>query len=161
VPPSVNITGNMEVGVSMEYKTEACLVSDLCSRVSDLWGAEATSQTEVRCHDQARMDILVRTPATLIGIEVKLSHWNRLLAQAYLHRYCVDLVFVALPAKSVTEERRFEAARFDIGVIAIDNGSTHIVQEAGPAQPSKHLRQRLSELQMGELSLLNNGRMER
>ncbi len=142
----------------MEYETEASLVSDLCSSVSDLWGDEATSRVEVRCHDQASMDILVRTPTVLIGVEAKLSHWNRLLTQAYLHRYCVDLVFVALPVKGVTEARRLEAARFGIGVIAIDNGSTHIAQDAAPARPSRRLRQRLSDPQLGKAPVLSNGR---
>ena len=129
----------------MMYKTEASLVSELRNSVSDLWGDEATSRVEVRCHDQARMDVLVQTPTTLIGVEAKLSHWNRLLAQAYLHRYCVDLVFVAIPARSVTEARLLEAARFDIGVIAIADSSTSIVQNAAPARPSSRLRQRLAD----------------
>jgi len=134
----------------MEYKTEASLVSDLCRSVPELWGDEATRTTEVRCHDQARMDILVRTPSALIGVEAKLSHWSRLLAQAFLHRYCVDLVYVAFPAKGITEARLLEAARFDIGVIAIENGSTHIVQLAAAARPSKHLHQRLGDTQPSE-----------
>ena len=74
----------------MTYKTEADLVAELRSNVPGLWGVNATSRTEVRCHDQASMDILVRTPTALIGIEAKLSDWNRVLTQAYLHRYCVD-----------------------------------------------------------------------
>ena len=132
----------------MIYKTEASLVSDLCRNVPELWGDEATSTIEVRCHDQASMDILVRTPTVLIGVEAKLSHWKRLLVQAYLHRYCVDLVFVALPAKGVTEARLCESARFDIGVIAIDKGLSHIVQEAVPGRPSERLRKRLCDPQL-------------
>ncbi len=132
----------------MIYKTEASLIADLCSSVPRLWGDEATSTLEARCHDQARMDILVQTPAVLIGIEAKLSHWKRLLAQAYLHRYCTDLVFVALPYKGITEAKLHEAARFDIGVIAVANSSTRIVQEAARGYPSERLRQRLTESQL-------------
>lgn len=130
----------------MMYNTEASLVSDLCDSVPHLWGPDATSRVEVRCHDQASMDVLVQTPVKLIGIEAKLSHWNRVLAQAYLHRYCVDLVFVALPADKITEARLLEAAWFDIGVIAVDNGSTHILQDADPARPVNRIRQRLVDL---------------
>ena len=130
----------------MIYETEASLVSDLCDSVPGLWGCLATSVLEVSCHDQARMDVLVQTPSEFIGIEAKLSNWNRVLAQAYLHRYCVDLVFVALPANKVTDARLLEAARFDIGVIAVDNGSTRILQHAEPARPVSRIRQRLVDL---------------
>lgn len=140
----------------MKYNTEASLVYDLCSRVSDLWGEDATSRVEVRCHDQARMDILVRTPPDLIGIEAKLSHWNRLVAQAYLHRYCVDFVFVAFPAKSLTEQRLRDAARFDLGVVAVDSSSTHIIQEAIRVQPSPRLRTLLSDRELGRVPSLGN-----
>lgn len=133
----------------MVYKTEASLVSELRNSVSDLWGDEAMSRVEVRCHDQASMDILVHTPTTLIGVEAKLSHWSRLLAQAYLHRYCVDYVFVALPANGVTEKRLLEAGRFDIGVIAVDSNSTSIKLEAARTRPSKRLRQRLADPELG------------
>lgn len=129
----------------MIYKTEACLVSDLRSYVPQLWGELATSRVEVRCHDQARMDLLVWTPSTLIGIEAKLSHWNRVLAQAYLHRYCVDQVFVAFPAERITEARRLEASRFGIGVIAVARDSADIVQEASPLRTGRRIRQMLAD----------------
>lgn len=129
----------------MMYKTEASLVSDLLNYVPQLWGEQAVCKVEVRCHDQARMDLLVSTPSRLIGIEAKLSHWNRVLAQAYLHRYCVDLVFIAFPAERITEARRLEASRFDIGVIAVARDSADIVQEATLLQPGRRIRQMLAD----------------
>ncbi len=129
----------------MMYKTEACLVSDLLSHVTQLWGELANCKVEVPCHDQARMDLLVWTPSTLIGIEAKLSDWNRVLAQAYLHRYCVDQVFIAFPAERITEARRLEASRFDIGVIAVTRNSADIVQEAPPLRTGGRMRQMLAD----------------
>ena len=84
------------------YTSEAEMVADLRRDVAELWGAQASSQVEVRCHDQARMDILVKTPSALFAVEAKLSHWGRLLAQAFLHQYCVDYVYVAIPVHQVT-----------------------------------------------------------
>ena len=133
----------------MTYETEADLVTELRSNVPVLWGDDATSTIEVRCHDQASMDLLVRTPTTLIGIEAKLSNWNRVLAQAYLHRYCVDYVYVAMPACGVTEARLLEARRFGIGVIAVDNTATNIEHEAVRTRPSKRIRRRLTDLERG------------
>ena len=100
------------------FKTEADLVTVLRDNVPVLWGDDASSMVEVRCHDQASMDILVRTPTTLIGVEAKLSNWGRVLAQAYLHRYCVDYVYVAIPARGVTDERLVEAGRFGTSTVA-------------------------------------------
>lgn len=130
------------------YRTEAEVVRDLCSHVTDMWGHEARSAVEVRCHDQACMDILVSTQedvlvGDLIAIETKLSDWNRVLAQAFLHKYCADYVFAALPASKINTERLTEAARFNIGVIAVDNSSTHIAQPASRMNPAWHIRSKL------------------
>ena len=137
----------------MIYKSEADLVSELRSSVSELWGSEATSRIEVRCHDQASMDLLVIAPTGLIAVEAKLSHWNRVIVQAFLHRYCVDLVYIAVPENTVTKSRLLEAAQFNLGVIAIANGSTRIVQEAGRAQPTGRIRRRILELSSNDAAL--------
>ena len=112
------------------YSTEAEMVADLRRDVTTLWGEDASSHTEVRCHDQARMDILIRTPTALYAVEVKLSHWGRLLAQAFLHQYCVDYVYAAIPVHQVTSERLVEARRYRVGVVAVSPDRTCIVQEA-------------------------------
>lgn len=125
------------------YTSEADLVSDLRLCVQELWGDEARSDVEVRCHDQARMDVLVSTPAMLIAVEAKISHGSRVLAQAFLHRYCVDQVYIALPTAKIKDELLREAARFDIGVISVSNGSARIVQPAGPAKPEPSIRSRI------------------
>ena len=130
----------------MAYNTEADLVAALRSNVPAIWGDDATSLTEVWCHDQAHMDILVWTPTTLIAIEAKLTDWGQALAQAYLHRWCVDYSYVALPTKAVTEARLAEARRFGIGVIAVDSTSADIRQKAGRNQPAERIRQRLDSL---------------
>ena len=130
----------------MIYKREAELIDELLTCVTQLWGEDARITEEVHCHDQAHMDILVRTPDKLIAVEAKLSHWNRLIAQAYLNRYCVDYVYVAVPTNIVTARRLEEAVRFGIGVIEICNGSTQILQEPAQAQPATRIRERILEL---------------
>lgn len=127
------------------FKSEAELISDLLAAVPTIWGDQATSHPEIRCHDQARMDILVSTPTVLIAVEAKMSHWHRLITQAFLHRYCVDQIYIAIPADKLHDSIVVEAARFDIGVISVDNGSTRIVQGAGMNRPSKHIRRRILE----------------
>ena len=125
------------------FKTEADLVTVLRDNVPVLWGDNASSMVEVRCHDQASMDVLVHTPSALVAVEAKLSDWARVVAQAYLHRYCVDYVYVAIPADRVTGVRLKEAARFGLGVIAVDGVYANIEKEAARARPAKRIRQRL------------------
>ena len=133
----------------MTYETEADLVADLRSAVPVLWGGDATSRVEVRCHDQASMDVLVTTPTALIAVEAKLANWGKVLVQAFMHRYCVDYTYVAMPAKAVTEGRLQEARRFGIGVIAVDNRQSSIQQEAARCQPADRIRRRLDGLEQG------------
>lgn len=127
------------------YESEEDLVSDLRHHVTLLWGDDAKSNVEVRCHDRARMDLLVSTPNALIAVEAKLTRWGRALVQAFLHRYCADYVYIALPSEKIREHIVSEAHRFDIGVIAVGNGSTRIVQAAGPARPVSRIRHRILE----------------
>ena len=129
---------------TMTYNTEADLVAELRSNVPAIWGDDAISLTEVWCHDQAHMDILVWTPTTLIAIEAKLTDWGQALAQAYLHRWCVDYSYVALPTKAVTEKRLTEARRFGIGVVAVDSTRADIRQKAARNRPAKQIWQRLA-----------------
>ena len=90
------------------------------------------------------MDLLVWTHTTLIAIEAKLSDWGQALTQAYLHRWCVDYKYVAMPAKAVTEKRLTEARRFGIGVIAVGSTGADIRQKAARNRPAKQIRQRLT-----------------
>ena len=135
------------------YNSEAEMVADLRRDVAELWGAEASSHVEVRCHDQARMDILVKTPSALFAVEAKLSHWGRLLAQAFLHQYCVDYVYVAILVHQVTPERLSEAARYRIGVVSVDTEGTCIVQQAIRTPPVTQIRDRLVNSNMEEASM--------
>ncbi|MDE0268957.1 MAG: hypothetical protein OXI96_07980 [Acidimicrobiaceae bacterium] len=118
-------------------------MTEFRAHVCELWGDLATSRIEVRCHGQASMDILVTTPTELIAVEAKLYHSRHLIVQAFLHRYCVDFVYIAVPEKRVIEARSSEAANFGIGVIAVANGSTRIIKEARRAKPTQRIRQRL------------------
>ena len=132
------------------YKSEADMVADLRRDVAELWGSEARSRIEVRCHDQARMDILIETPSALYAVEAKLSHWGRLLAQAFLHHYCADYVYVAIPVHHVTPERLVEAGGYRIGVISVDLEGTCIVQQAIRTPPVRQIHERLAYFNIEE-----------
>lgn len=127
----------------MLYHSEKALVSDLRNHVHELWGDRAHSKVEVRCHDRARMDVSVQTPTSLVAVEAKLSNWNRLIAQAYLHRYCVDFIYVAIPENMVTQDRLDEAGRFSIGVILVANSSTQIIKTAVQRNPNMRICERI------------------
>ena len=92
------------------------------------------------------MDMLVTCEGTVIAVEAKLSHWGRVLAQAYLHRYCADYVYVAIPAHNVTAMKLRDAKRFGIGVVGVSNSSTRIIQAGVHAQPEARIRERLLAL---------------
>ncbi|MDE0269371.1 MAG: hypothetical protein OXI96_10160 [Acidimicrobiaceae bacterium] len=126
------------------YDSEKALVSELRNHVRELWGEHAHSKVEVPCHDQARMDVLVQTPTCLIAVEAKLSNWNRVVAQAYLHRYCADLVYIAVLENMITQDRLDEAGRFAIGVISVANGSTRIMRTAVQGHPNMRIRERIA-----------------
>lgn len=126
------------------YCSEADMVADLRREAPRLWGAEANTKVEVRCHDRARMDVLVTTQTSLFAVEAKLSHWGRLLAQAFLHQYCVDYIYVAIPAHLVTPEKLIEAERYRIGVVGVDAGGTSIIQRAVRTPQVTHIRERLA-----------------
>ncbi|MCY3786759.1 MAG: hypothetical protein OXG47_08565 [bacterium] len=125
------------------YPSESGLLAELMSHVPDIWGENASSAVEVHCHDQAHMDLLITCEGTVIAVEAKLSHWSRVLAQAYLHRYCADYVYVAIPAHNVTATKLHDAKRFGIGVVGVSNRATRIVQPAIQAQPEARIRERL------------------
>ena len=122
------------------------MLADLMNHVPDLWGENASSAVEVHCHDQAHMDMLVTCEGRVIAVEAKLSHWSRVLAQAYLHRYCADYVYVAIPAHNVTEMKLRDAERFGIGVVGVSNSSTRIIQPGIQTQPEARIRERLLAL---------------
>jgi len=125
------------------YPSESAMLAELIDHVPELWGENANSTVEVHCHDQAHMDMLVTCEGTVIAVEAKLAHWSRVLAQAYLHRYCADYVYVAIPARNVTAMKLRDAERFGIGVVGVSNSSTRIIQEGIHAQPEARIRDRL------------------
>ena len=119
----------------MTYICEADLVAEVCNSALDVWGPEAKVHPEVACHGQAHMDILVDAGSELIAVEAKLSHWSRVLAQAYLHRYCVDRTYVAIPEGMVTDSRLREAEHLDVGVLAVSNEGVRIAVEGDRISP--------------------------
>ena len=127
----------------MTFTSERELVIDVQASIRSIWGADALCHREVACHGQAHADLLVSADGELIAIEVKRSHWNRVLKQAYLHRYCVDRSYVAVPDVMLTEARLAEARHFDIGVLAVSDSGVRIVAEANRMSICRQHRARL------------------
>lgn len=125
------------------FRYEDDMVEVLEASVPRLWGVDARYKAKVRCHDQATMDLFVATPALHVAIEAKLASWQRVLYQAYLHRYCVDQTFIAMPAPKLRPHIIEEAQYFDIGVISVDRESAVILAPSGPCRPVQRIRDRL------------------
>lgn len=121
--------------VTFMFESEQRLVDVLVERVPSLWDGVTGLFTEVGCHDQAHMDLLVVTHTSLIAVEAKLRDWKQVLAQAFLHKYCVHYRYVALPTCSVNPERVKDAARWGIGVLAAQPGRVVAVSSASLSQP--------------------------
>lgn len=128
----------------MKYESEEQLVDDIQKSAWHLWNNVVAVETEVACHDQARMDVLVQTDSCLIAIEAKLHNWNRVLAQAFLHRYCAHYTYVAVPRSLATMVRLEEAENHSIGVITIEDGVGAIVVEAPMGEPCQRISARLA-----------------
>lgn len=130
----------------MRFESEAQFVSNLRCHLDSLWGPGLIIRNEVRCHGQACMDLLIQADEDLIAVEAKLSHWDRLLAQAYLHRYCVDRTYAAIPAAMLTEDRLHEAAKLQVGVIVASGYDVSVAIEADRTVPCVEIRNRLANI---------------
>lgn len=130
----------------MRFASERDLVTDVQASIESIWGPDALCHSEVACHGQAHVDLLVSAGGELIAIEVKRSHWSRVLKQAYLHRYCADRSYVAIPEMMLTEERLAEARHFDIGVLAVSESGVRIATEASRMKICRQHRMRLVKL---------------
>ena len=109
------------------FATERHLVDTLVAAVPALWGPEARCAVEVRCHDQATMDLAVNTVDGMIAVEAKLTAWRRVLAQAWLHQYCADYCYIAMPADAIPDAAVAEARQHGLGVVAVTPTSSRIV----------------------------------
>ena len=130
----------------MRYSSEAEFVAKLRPHLDSIWGPGLIIYNEVPCHGQARMDLLILAGAELIAVEAKLSHWDRLLAQAYLHRYCVDRTYAAIPAAMLTEDRLQEANSLQVGVIVVSEFTASVAVEARKTEPCVEIRNRLADI---------------
>ena len=119
------------------------MVEVLKASVPLLWGEGARHKAKVRCHDQATMDLLVVTPTLHVAIEAKLTAWQRVITQAWLHGFCADQTFIAMPASKLRPHIIEEARYFDIGVISVDREKALVLAPSGPCRPIQRIRDRL------------------
>lgn len=131
--------------------TEAELVRLLLRRLRSDWPTRAIA-SEVRSHGRCRTDVCVRvrdlhSPAgtdMLIGVEAKLSDWNRALRQALLNRYAVDASLIAMPIQRVSEQILEVASNHGIGVLGIHARTLVVMLPAVVGSPDVLLRKRMA-----------------
>lgn len=131
---------------SAPHLSEASLVDQLARRMRAQWPLRAVG-FEVKSHGRARTDVCVAvrdlhdsSPDVLVGVEAKLSSWQRALRQAILNRFSVDLSMIALPAYKVTDTIIDACWEQGVGVLAVDQKWLHVVVPATRATPDAALR---------------------
>lgn len=62
-------------------------------------------------------DIVLKQGDTIIAIECKLSNWKRALKQSLHHRGFVNLAYVCMPSRQLSEQMRNEFAHSQVGLI--------------------------------------------
>lgn len=134
--------------VPVRQVSEAVLVDQLARRMRAQWPLRAAG-FEVKSHGRARTDVCVTvrdlhdsSPDVLVGVEAKLSSWQRALRQAVLNRFCVDLSMIALPAYKVTDLVIEACWDQGVGVLAVDQKWLCVVVPATRANPDAALRQK-------------------
>lgn len=140
---------------SARFQSEAELVDHLVKRMKAQWPLRAVG-FEVKSHGRARTDVCVAVrdlhappPNVLVGVEAKLTSWQRALRQAMLNRFCVDLSMIALPSHAVTPSVIDACREEGVGLLAVDRKSLHVVMAARIAKPDATLRQKaLDQLTM-------------
>lgn len=131
-------------------KTELVLVDQLVRRMRTLWPVRAVG-CEVRSHGRCRTDAcaLLRplgdpdTAPLLIGVEAKLTDWQRAVKQAVLNRYAVDASFVAVPAAIAAGGLIDAASQHGVGVLAVGESDLLVLLPAPVVTPDHALRARM------------------
>lgn len=133
---------------STRHVSEAVLVDHLARRMRVQWPLRAAG-FEVKSHGRARTDVCVTvrdlhdsSPDVLVGVEAKLTSWQRALRQAVLNRFSVDLSMIALPTYKITDSVIEACWNQGVGVLAVDQKWLHIIVPATRANPDAALRQK-------------------
>lgn len=131
-------------------QSEAALIAVTARRLRNDWPTRAIG-LEVRSHGRARTDICVRVrdlceaigSDLVVGIEVKLTDWNRALRQAALNRYAVDASMIAMPASRLNETIVRAADDYGVGVLALRPRAIEVVVPATASCPDAALHARI------------------
>jgi hypothetical protein len=126
-------------------ESEVDLVESILRHARRRYGRSAVCALELRSHGRAKTDLVVYYSGQVIAIEAKLQQWRRVIVQAVLNTYYADESYVALCERYVSQHVIDEAARFQIGVIAVAGKKVRVVQPAGPLTPNRVLRTRMVE----------------
>jgi hypothetical protein len=79
----------------------------------------------------------------LVGIEAKLTDWNRALRQAALNRYAVDASMIALPIDRISEAMLSAADEYGVGVLGIHGRGLTVALPATVSCPDAALHARV------------------
>jgi hypothetical protein len=80
----------------------------------------------------------MKRDATL-AIELKLADWRRALEQAMLYQLCADLVYIAMPERSVDRVDKTQLSLHGVGLISVtESGSCECVLQASKHDEVRH-----------------------
>ncbi len=132
--------------------SEEALVASILRDARRRYGPSAVCALELRAHGRAKTDLVVYASGRVIAFEAKLQHWKRVILQAVLNTYYADESYVALYERCVTDQVLAEAARFRLGVIAVDGKCVRIAHPASALSPNPILRTRVVDALMSSPS---------
>ena len=98
---------------------------------------------EVCSHGTARTDIALLCDDILIGIEAKLTDWQRAIVQGLRNRYCVDRSYIAIWDGGYVDSACATAQRFGLGVFVVGTQGVRLACESELNEPEHELRSRM------------------
>lgn len=79
-----------------------------------------------------------QNPVSTVAVELKLYHWRRAFRQALVYQLCADLVYIAMPARSIGPIDTNLLDHYGIGLIVVEEDGRCSI--ALPARQSTEVR---------------------
>jgi len=74
-----------------------------------------------------------------VAVELKLYKWKRAVQQGLLYQLCADLVYVAMPLRSIARVNRSILSQHGLGLISVTDGGRCVVEiTAAPSFAVSH-----------------------
>ncbi len=107
----------------MNFKREAALLNPVSSFAQD--NTFSIQQVEMQFYNH-RIDLYGFSPEKnlTVAIELKLKNWRRAYEQALLYQLCSDLVFIALPERTIHSVDKDLLAEHGLGLLSVQDKHT-------------------------------------